>query len=246
MKIIQPDINVIYSYIVQTHRADRINVTMDHITHALNKKVETGKEVLDGIEKYYCIGHFKVINYALKLAGNIDFPAKSKIYNEYQSEKALEWINELHSIMMYPVADYAFKSGLKDMYIQKYQCGTFRNTSQALAFSMAPEPYEINKILKKWIIDIHNLDMEVKDKIENPYGISMEQYKKMKNKIKEIPMFFSCLSPFYDGNNRIGKLIENIFRLRWGMPWRTISEIELESYNKELSLYQNKEFKKWG
>lgn len=241
MIIKQPDIEAIYSYIIQTHQSDHINVTMTHINAALAKsaplKGQTGGE---GVEKVCCIGHFKAINYALQIAGTIDFPAKdiSVLTSEYVSHNALYWLRELHTLMMYPVADYGLKNGTGQLFIQTNQCGTYRYTPKQLAFAPAPAPEQIQKLLHAWLKDILELDADIKDKVDNPYGLTPAQGSQMIQKSKEATFFLSCLQPFEDGNNRVAKLVENMLRLRWRMPWKTIHGPQQEEFMRDLTNYQ--------
>jgi len=250
MKIIQPEIEEIYSYIIQTHKADHIDVTKEHIKFALGQiQVQKGERALEGVEKSCCIGHFKAINYTIQLAGSFDFPAKegSNLDNEFSSNQALNWLREIHSLMMYPIAEYGLKNGTGQLYIQNSQCGTYRYTPKQLAYSPAPAPELIPKILHLWLVDINTLDLEIKDKVDNPYGLTTAQSQEMYRKVKEITPFISCLQPFEDGNNRVAKLVENAFRLRWRLPWRTIHQLELETLNRDLTAYQEKPdgFMRW-
>ncbi len=242
MTIVQPDIKDIYSYIIQTHRADHIPVTMDHINIALGKiNHQKGMPALEGLEKVACIGHFKAINFAIKLAGSIDFPAKDPaiLTHEYASHNCLYWLRELHSTMMYPIAEFGLKNGTGQLYIQSSQCGTYRYSPKQLAFSPAPDPDLIPKLLHLWLKDVTEFDAEIKDKVDNPYGLTPAQSNKKLAITKECSLFFSCLQPFEDGNNRIAKLVENTLRLRWRMPWRTIHDLEAQTYYRDLSNYQS-------
>jgi hypothetical protein len=250
MNIIQPDTKELYAYIIQTHKADHIDISLQHILYALGQiKVEKGQKALEGFEKAYCVGHFKAINYVVKLAGSVDFPVKdgSRIDNPYQSDQSIFWLREIHTLMMYTLADYGIKNGTGQLYIQPGQCGVYRYTEKGNAFEMAPTPQQIPLILHHWLTDAQALDLEIKDKVDNPYGLTPAQSQRIFKMTNEMPMFFSCLQPFEDGNNRIGKLVENAFRLRWRLPWRIIHELEQDDYIKALMAYQEGPdgFKRW-
>lgn len=236
MQIRKPESKELFSYIIATHKADHIDVQMPHIQKALKK--EAG---LEGVERACVEGHFAAINYIMTLIPSVDFPAKdpSLLTNEFTLHNALYWLRELHVKMMYPIAEFGKFNGTGQLHIQSNQVGTYRYNPKMLAFAPAPDPTSIPKILGAWLKEITTLDAEIKDKVDNPYGLTPQQGNQMIRTVKESSLFLSCLQPFEDGNNRIAKLVENALRMRWLMPWRIIYGIEQESYNRELTGYQS-------
>lgn len=238
MPIHKPDIKELYAYIIHTHKADHINVSMAHIEATLNKAE------LPSIEKACVEGHFKAINYAMTLAVSPDFPTKL-VTNEYDSHNALFWLRDFHEHIMYPIAQFGIKNSMGQLYIQPSQIGVYRSTPKQLAFAPAPPPEAIPRLLHYWLKDIAELDAEIKDKVENPYGLTPAQGNNMFRKVKESSLFLSCLQPFEDGNNRIAKIVENTLRTRWHMPWRTLYGVEYETYCREMTQYQAEGFLRW-
>ena len=58
----------------------------------------------------------------------------------------------------------------------------------------------------------------------------------------EMHHWFECIHPFVDGNGRTGRIILNVLRLKYGLPWLTIYVgAEQDSYYRAIQKYR-KEF----
>lgn len=254
MPIRKPDPQEYFNYIILTHQAEKIDVSMAQIKKTLAKASGKEDEQFYGkkneeriMASPYAEGHFKAINYAEKLAASTDFPAKdiSVLTNEFASHTALYWLREMHTLMMYPIAKFGQDNNTGLLYLQPSEVGTYRYKELQLAFRPAPHPELIPKLLHFWLRDITELDLEIRDKVDNPYGLTPEQGGRIFRKVKEASLFLSCLCPFSDGNNRIAKLVENTLRLRWRMPWRIIGGVESDSFIRDLAAYSESGMNKW-
>jgi hypothetical protein len=242
MPIHLPDIKEVIEYIILTNRADHIEITNDDVQKAMKK--------IHPINPYV-EGHFKAFNFAQQLADSPDFPAKdmSLLTNQHTSHTCLYWLRELHILMMYPIAQFGKNNSTQtgQYFIKNHEVGTYRVTPKMLAFAPAPPPETIPQLLHLWLRDITELDHEIKDKVDNPYGLTQSQGNRLFDKLDESCLFLSCLQPFEDGNNRIAKLVENVLRLRWRMPWRTIYGVENDTFIRKLTAYQEEPdgFARW-
>lgn len=225
-------------FIVATHNCDHITLTHQDVTNTIKNT---------GVPSPYVQGHRKALKYAvIDLCGSTDFPIRDiSMLSQDNVLTHLHWLTELHSMIMYPVAQANLFSYAENN-ISTSQCGTLRSTSKALAFNMAPEPNIIPTLLFLWLKELATINNEVKDNIDNPYGLTQYQAKRMGNFAKETPMFISCLQPFDNGNNLVARIVENIIRINWYMPWKIINPgHQLDEFNKNLNIYQQTTFKEW-
>ena len=232
-----PPESTLLDFIVATHSCDRIQLTPDVVTNTLQGK---------GKPSPYIQGHRKALKFiCTELVGSSDFPAKDPniLINHYHSENALYWLREIHSLVMYPVAQDNLSSGLG---IKPCECGTYRFKPKALAFSYAPEPDDVPILLHLWLKEVSELHSEVRTDIDNPYGINPEQSKRLVHTANEVSFFFGCLQPFEEGSNRVGRLVENTLRLHWYMPWDTqYGGPQLDEYIKKFTVYQQTRWKEY-
>jgi hypothetical protein len=240
-----PSEQELLTYVVQTHDADRIQVTLREIQHTL--AIRRGQ--VQGATNPHAVGHLEAFNFIFKsLVNSQDFPCKDVrlLKNRYDSDTSLWWLRELHTIMMYPVASQAVTMGmsLRENTIQPGECGVYRVRPRNLAFAKAPDPEQIQPLLHAWLTDIATFNDEIKDKISNPYGLDRTEAEQLYQKSFDANLFLSCLQPFEDGNNRIARLIENALRLKWNMPWKPCSSQDPKTMD-ALSRYQTEGMKKW-
>ena len=238
-----PKEDELMQFIVQTHTIDHIPVTAKDVATTL--KIRRGGQLMEGespVKNPYVTGHFDAFNFIFHtLIGSVDFPCKSLVAltNHYHSDTALWWLRELHTKVIYPVAQHFGLQG--DVSAPKtYECGVYRCQPRMLAFTNAPEPEQIQQLLHLWLLDIATFHEQIKGKIHNPYGLSRSEAEQLYFKPLESQMFISCLQPFEHGNNQISRLVENALRLQWGLPWKMP-----QNQMKQLGEYQTTGFSKW-
>ena len=233
-------------FIVQTHEAEHQPVDIGEVQHTL--AIRRGQA--NGATNPFAMGHFDAFNYLFKsMVATQDFPCKdsSLLVNQYESHTALYWLRELHTAAMYPIASQLLQMGmgLEANTIKTYECGVYRVRPKQLAFSIAPEPEQIQPLLHLWLRDIANFHDQIKDKISNPYGLSRAEAEQLIAKSEEACLFLSCLQPFEDGNNRIARLVENALRVKWYLPWKSCMKQEQIKTMDKLTAYQMDGMKKW-
>lgn len=96
-----------------------------------------------------------------------------------------------------------------------------------------PDPLYIREHLKNWANDLCQFHNDMKHTIE--YGrYSEEETQTLVNKAYEANIKLCCIKPFIDGSNRLGRLVENAFRLNWGLPWKIITIDDKENLLDDL------------
>ena len=162
------------------------------------------------------------MNFIFKqLVDSPDFPCKSSetLTNQYHSETALWWLRELHSIITVPVVEWSQHIG--DISSPKlYSCGVYRSQPAMSFMGSAPLPEQIPLLLHNWLLDISTFHEGVKPKIATPHGLTQTECEQIYTQSLNAASFMSCVQPFENSNNLIGRLVENIFRVCWRLPWK--------------------------
>lgn len=201
-------------FILQTHQVEKLNCAPEDIQNALKRRPDPNP---------YVVGHFEAMNYLISLVGSPDIPSRdpNMLFNLWRSEEALAWVKTLHAKITLPLSkckDPRYEHEFTN--VRQYECGVYRNVPVNLAFSPAPPPEIIPYLLWNWLLKVSNLHAEVKDNIDNPYGLSREQAEAMVTTSTDTVLFFANVQPFYYGSNRVGRLVENLIRLQWNLPWK--------------------------
>lgn len=243
MPYIKPNVNDMLLFIEQTHTCEKLKVKREEIQTMMKLGAKAPKP------NPYVMGHFDTLNYLFSLLGSPDFPCRDSriLTTYYKSEEALFWLRKMHETMSIPLAKAALMADWEDdIFVKSYQCGVLRNVPAMLAYSAAPLPEFIPKILHLWLIDMAQLHEKVKDNLENPYGISKETHFDMTKAAYNSNLLFCNLVPFIDGSNRLGRLVENLFRLNWRLKWKDVPIGKgYDEYIKDINSYQTDSMPKW-
>lgn len=203
----------------------------------------------------FVVGMFDAINYGLRtlLTNNPDFPCKevSLVTNLYRSHDALGWLRELHSRICSPLA----KAALTDRWageiaVRAGDCGSYRSYDLPLAFTMAPPPHLVEPLLHNWLVDTAEFHDRVKDRVDSPYGLDAKTAGELVTRADGACLFLSNLQPFTYGNNRLGWLVANLFRLLWRLPWRDLpgygdnTDRDYKAWINEMTNFQSQEMPK--
>jgi hypothetical protein len=237
---LKPQMDELIRFIYETHLVEKLNCPMEAITQALKRAPNPNP---------YVVGHFDAINYLMTLIDNPDVPAKAPdlLTNVYRSDEALFWVKEMHAKMTLPLAQASHLSQWEDELnrVKQYECGVLRNVPVALAFSMAPPPHLLPYILHNWLNQVGTLHAEVKDKVNNPYGLTREKAAELAKTSYNTLLLFANIQPFNYGSNRIGRLVENILRLNWRMPWKHVPiNNEYERFVRDVQTFNTSELPK--
>ena len=85
-----------------------------------------------------------------------------------------------------------------------------------------PNPFNMPKLLHAWWADLVDFHNQMKKKIEMPHLLEDDDIRLLVEKAYDTNLKICCIKPFTDGSNRIARLTENLLRLNWGLPWKTI------------------------
>jgi Fic family protein len=215
-----------------------IKITDDVITKTLNRQ-----EV-----NCHCAGHFVAFQYiTTQLLNSQDFPSKypTKIHHPYYAELSLEWILSLYHKLGKPLS----QQGL----IPYKELGCYRTgvknerKEDKNAKKMAGAPPElIEKLMKNWIKELVEFNEKKKGMIINPAIITKLDSETLSKKAYDLHLSLICISPFYDMNGRVGRLVENLLRTYWNLPMRVIKPNSEEEriYKDDIARFYRNEFSK--
>ena len=166
-------------------------------------------------------GQLKCLNLTKTLASNENFiphPDNVKTYNVLDH---LEWMKNLHKNMLKTVAEYGYKMNDPNLIHPKY-VGKWRDSTHWVSETQMPNPFKIKQHLHHWLLNIANFHQQYKEKIEQPHLLNQQDIINLVNQTYDANLRICCIKPFQDGSNRIARLIENILRLNFGLPFKII------------------------
>ena len=181
----------------------------------------------------YVAGQLKSIMLISSIAENDIFP---QVNNVFELDTKLPWIKRLHRNMMKSVAEYGalvLDGGLINM----SQVGQFRQSVQTTESPFgtitAPSQFHVRDLLVEWGQDLHEFEQKHQH-IINGVVIDNDTAELFVEKAEEMSFRFSAIKPFEDGNNSASRLVENLIRLHWGLPWKIIPEQTRDDYAEKL------------
>lgn len=191
-------------------------------------------------------GHFSAIHYAVEQAKKTDFPARhqSQWETPAKADVNLYWLRELHKKLMTPSAQYG-ETYLNPNYIQRKDCGPYRLTERTMlgideSLSIAPRPLpkptDIPKLMQHWYRSIGEFHLNISAVLRRP---SMTDLKAIEDAAWKAHLQLQCIHPWTDGTGRSARIVENLLRLRWGLPWKTFQSKHMTSYVKAITNYED-------
>lgn len=211
------------AFIYHTHRLERIPMSKKDIELAQSRSEPN----------HYVEGHMRAINRVLQLASNSEL-VPNKIDNVFEFDEHFGWIKQLHEHIMKPIAEFG-RMTLDPDYIHHTNVGNYRQVPKVIIteteFQITrvdmPDPLIIRKLLSEWADDLCQFHNKMRRTIEIG-RYSGEEVDLLLDKAYEANLRISCIKPFTDGSNRLGRLVENLLRLNWGLPWKIIAEDKKE------------------
>ena len=231
----EPDQETLIAYIYHTHRLDRIPMDRSKIEKTLGK-TETDP---------YVAGHLRAITLVLQLAAEDGLLVECP--NRFQLEPSVGWLKRIHRNVMRPIAELGLVAEDATV-IHPSDVGVFRTQDythrSAFGNFQAPNPYDIPELLCDWINRAVKVEKENLNTIE--YGMySQEEGGELANQCKKLSLELYAIRPFEDGNSATSRLIENLLRLHWGLPWKIIihkseeANTYYEDRRRELERFNN-------
>lgn len=227
----------LFHFVASTHECDRTNIPYSQITGTWQKK---------GPPSPYAHGHFKAFNYVLhQLLPSNDFPAKdpNSLHTIQDSHTALFWLREIHKQIAMPLAADQTLYGNDNVPLQS-QVASYRMMPAVIVKKAAPPTDLIPALMHNWIITYAKFHHSIKDRVSNPYGIDKDTAKAIYTHCKNIPLFFCSVQPYACLNQRLGRFVEQVFRLAWWLPMKYYSPSygdEYPQFLKDLEKYEDAE-----
>jgi hypothetical protein len=241
LKPIFPPKDDLFSFVYMTHTKERIDLKMAEIQSTfLNKSTNKGKQSLR-VMNPYADGHFQALGYAWnQLIDKDHFPGKpTALVTIQKSDTALFWLRELHKQMSQPLANLPVALEYEDPNVVfPSSLGRYRQKDVALTSVMAPHPQLIKNLLHGWINDVASVNERLYPKAVQLYALKKNEAEELVKTAHLATILFSCVQPFQSGNNRIGRILENILRLQWRLPWKHITENTYQDFILEVNEFQ--------
>lgn len=191
----------------------------------------------------YVEGHLRAITLVQQLAVNPNL-LPERVDTVFDFDEKFPWIKRLHKNLMRPIAEFGVMA-LDPSYIHLNEVGVYRHSAKfirtekenAIIDVEMPDPLVLRELLRDWGNDLCQFHNEMRRTIE--YGrYSDDDTEAFVNKAYEANLKISCIKPFTDGSNRLGRLIENLLRLNWGLPWKIITFDDKDSLLDDLRKMQ--------
>jgi hypothetical protein len=225
MTIKKPSLTDIIQFITNTHTVEGVDtVTLQTVTNTAQRKEKN----------VYAHGHLSALSYAVHtLLPSQDYPARNVDFKDIpQMESNIHWLKHLNSLTQSPlIADPNQQYTLSKI-------GIWRIDNASNTFTNAPSPFLIPYIMFNWLKRLTKIHNNVKAKLDNPYGLSEQEFVEMRTFAEQQPCFFSTVQPFKYDNNRFGRLIENVILLGWNIPLKTAPSKTYEQFKESLEEYQ--------
>lgn len=203
----------IFNFVSSTHAADRINLTSDQIQNTWSQK---------GLPNPYAQGHFRAHMYVVnQLLPSSDFPAKGvgTIKSVGDSHSALFWLRDMHQKVTLPLVGHPFLDD--DVNAPRIeQVGKYRMVPTMAVDKPAPPSDLIPRLMHNWLVQYASFHDKIKGKIDNPYGMDKETALDIYKHAYEVNLFFCVVQPMSCLNQRMGRLLENTFRIAWRLPMK--------------------------
>lgn len=202
-------------FLEQTHTIEKVDITQKAITHATLRTPEANP---------YVVGHFDAFNYMFKeLLKSPEFPVKDakSFATLYASNETLIWLRDLHAKMTFPFVKARNIDAWKDLSLSPQDCGVYRTNEKLLAFSMAPSPNLLPKLLHNWLVDLGSFHLKIKDNLNQAYR-PKNDVSAAEKMAYDANIFIAAVQPFEFECSRLGRLVENALRLAWHLPWKHV------------------------
>jgi hypothetical protein len=194
----------------------------------------------------YVEGHLRAITLVQQLAEDPEL-IPTTVTSIFDFDNKFPWLKRMHRNLMRPVSEMGLKM-LDNSQIKPEEVGVYRQSTKSLKRHDAngnlvtvefPDPLLVRELLTEWARDICQFHDEHRRTIE--YGrYTNDDIDLFVNKAYESNLKISCIKPFADGSNRVGRLVENMLRLNWGLPWKIIPFDKKDELLKDLREMQDR------
>jgi len=208
-----PDKDVLIAFAYHSTRIEHIPVSMKEL-----------EDTVSGAQRNpYISGQLTAINLVIELARDPNLIPESVEYHNVFDH--LSFLKRVHLNLMHPLATWGEHTD-NPGFIKMQDVGNWRQDVKVILTRTMPSPFQIQQYLYEWFNDICEFHNNFRQKIETPQGLEPDDICDLIKKAYDSNLKLCCIKPFWDGSNRTARLIENLFRLNWGLPWKVIKHDE--------------------
>jgi hypothetical protein len=226
----KPQKEVIFDFVAQNNGISGCHIKFEEIMDTFNKRAYHP----------YAVGHFNVVSQVWKLVQDPLWIVKhqTSFKDEKNSDLSLNWLREMHRKLMAPVAE--IPDIVTDLQpIHASDVGRYRLGPKTVGMDRPlPKPTAIRRLLHHWLTYVGEFHLKMATINSRHTRDTLAQCNDM---AYEAHLMLCCIAPFSDGNGRVARFVENCLRLRWGLPWKTITEQGSAKYAKQLIIYEEDE-----
>jgi Fic family protein len=219
-------------FILHSNSFERISLTPESIKKSMINQKAADPAVA---------GQMRLIHYAEILAADPElFPQPNKI-TPYNFNTLFPWFTKLHTNLF---IDFSRKGKELDNtldYPQEHELGIYRTEEKYLGNRKMPPPHSIPHHLAQTFKNFSNTLCQYKEGIDNPRLLETKDWIIIEKAAYHLNLSISCIKPFNDGSNRIGRITENIARLNVGLKFKIIKEHS--TLLKDIWEFQDSHFK---
>jgi len=223
----EPEKDVLVAFVYHSLRLDRVPTNRETIERTLHRSIGPDSDP-------YVAGHGKSLALIFQIAD--DENLLPKVNNVFELDTVLPWLKRLHRNLTRSLAEFgalALDSGI----IKLSQIGEFRQTAQTTESPFgtisAPNQYHIRELVMEWANELNEFENKHMHEIRGT-ALSYDTAELFVDKAYEMSLKLAAIKPFEDQNNSMARLVENLLRLHWGMPWKITVESKRDEYAEEL------------
>lgn len=202
------DRNLLLDFTYVTNRIERIPIPVEEVKGTADKTC---------IPNPYIVGQLTCITLIQRLAKNENLIPDKITYANTLND--LSFLTRIHLNMMKPISIYQENMQVPNPYPIS-ECGQWRYSRKFIIDKEMPSPYTIQEHLFDWITSLVEFQAIKKNKIEIAQGYDQEDIREIVEQCYDSGIRLCCIKPFTDGSNRVSRLVEQLLRMNFGLPWK--------------------------
>lgn len=224
----KPGQDTIINFIVETTTIERLLITPTDVANTLIKK-----EINPAVA-----GQLVAISSGLKMVADWRWPAQHAIQfeSEAKSDTNLYWLRDLHKHIMTPFTKFADELQQTVAY-PLADCGRYRLGHLKVGMDRwMPKPTSLTSLMHLWHQTVGNFHLKVANQLHRPSNQLLQQ---LADAAWKAHLQLVCIHPYSDGTGMTARIVENLLRLRWGLPWKVIKKDDVMNYIHQIAEYED-------